>query len=155
MPSSCWGGGVSERCVQSPGVFVFRSHLFRMPGKTILGVVPEKLFTTCEKNTTLLRHKSPSYNMYHEFLSSIFYFFLFLFLLCCFSLSFSFQVRRGVVPPCPPEYTRKVYGSGPRFMNQDDETDSEPELVIPSRGNRDKSPEVCACVLLVCIDRAN
>ncbi|CAM9698083.1 unnamed protein product, partial [Ectocarpus sp. 12 AP-2014] len=52
------------------------------------------------------------------------------------------EVRRGVVPPCPPEYTRKVYGSGPRFMNQDDETDSEPELVIPSRGNRDRSPEV-------------
>ncbi|CAN0251741.1 unnamed protein product, partial [Hapterophycus canaliculatus] len=53
------------------------------------------------------------------------------------------EVRRGVVPPCPASYTRKVYGSGPRFMNQDDETDSEPELVIPSRGTaRDRSPEV-------------
>eukprot|EP00752_Nemacystus_decipiens_P002902 g2700.t1 len=51
------------------------------------------------------------------------------------------EVRRGVVPPCPESYTRKVYGSGPRFMNQDDDTDSEPELIIPSRGNRERSPE--------------
>eukprot|EP00903_Cladosiphon_okamuranus_P007768 g7523.t1 len=51
------------------------------------------------------------------------------------------EVRRGVVPPCPESYTRKVYGSGPRFMNQDDESDSEPELIIPSRGNRERSPE--------------
>ena len=53
-----------------------------------------------------------------------------------------FQVRRGVVPPCPESYTRKVYGSGPRFMNQDDDSDSEPELIIPSRGNRERSPVV-------------
>ncbi|CAM9146287.1 unnamed protein product, partial [Pylaiella littoralis] len=51
------------------------------------------------------------------------------------------EVKRGVVPPCPASYTRKVYGSGPRFMNQDDDSDSEPELLIPSRGTRDKSPD--------------
>lgn len=44
------------------------------------------------------------------------------------------QVKRGVVPPCPPHYNRKIYGSGPRFMSQDEGTDSEPELTADAMG---------------------
>lgn len=49
------------------------------------------------------------------------------------------QVKRGVVPPCPASYSRKIYGSGPRFMSQDDGSDSEPELVVQPRGHWDKA----------------
>lgn len=48
------------------------------------------------------------------------------------------QVKRGVVPPCPGPYSRKIYGSGPRFMSQDDGSDSEPELVVQPRGQWEK-----------------
>lgn len=43
-----------------------------------------------------------------------------------------------MVPPCPQHYSRKIYGSGPRFMSQDDGSDSEPELVVQPRGHWDK-----------------
>lgn len=49
------------------------------------------------------------------------------------------QVKRGVVPPCPASYSRKIYGSGPRFMSQDDGSDSEPELVVQSKGHWEKN----------------
>lgn len=49
------------------------------------------------------------------------------------------QVKRGVVPPCPPCYARKIYGSGPRFMSQDEVSDSEPELVVQARGHWEKN----------------
>lgn len=49
------------------------------------------------------------------------------------------QVKRGVVPPCPPCYSRKIYGSGPRFMSQEEGSDSEPELVVQPRGHWEKS----------------
>ncbi|CAN0366480.1 unnamed protein product, partial [Ectocarpus sp. 12 AP-2014] len=49
------------------------------------------------------------------------------------------EVKRGVVPPCPPCYSRKIYGSGPRFMSQEEGSDSEPELVVQARGHWEKS----------------
>eukprot|EP00903_Cladosiphon_okamuranus_P006531 g6382.t1 len=49
------------------------------------------------------------------------------------------EVKRGVVPPCPPCYSRKIYGSGPRFMSQDEGSDSEPELVVQARGHWEKN----------------
>eukprot|EP00752_Nemacystus_decipiens_P003975 g3640.t2 len=49
------------------------------------------------------------------------------------------EVKRGVVPPCPPCYSRKIYGSGPRFMSQDEGSDSEPELVVQARGHWEKT----------------
>ncbi|CAM9325724.1 unnamed protein product, partial [Choristocarpus tenellus] len=44
------------------------------------------------------------------------------------------EVKRGVVPPCPPHYSRKIYGSGPRFTHGDDGSGSEPELTPSPRG---------------------
>ncbi|CAM9327837.1 unnamed protein product, partial [Discosporangium mesarthrocarpum] len=44
------------------------------------------------------------------------------------------EVKRGVVPPCPAHYSRKIYGSGPRFTNGDDGSGSEPELTPSPRG---------------------
>lgn len=43
------------------------------------------------------------------------------------------------MPPCPPCYSRKIYGSGPRFMSQEEGSDSEPELVVQARGHWEKS----------------
>ncbi|KAG5177877.1 HSF-type DNA-binding-domain-containing protein, partial [Tribonema minus] len=42
------------------------------------------------------------------------------------------HVKRGYMPPCPPEYEKKIYGSGAR--GEDSEADSDPELIPPPRG---------------------
>jgi hypothetical protein len=51
------------------------------------------------------------------------------------------QVRRGHMPPCPPEYEKKIYGSGSRA---EDGSDSEPELGPPVRNSSAPAPSQSA-----------
>jgi hypothetical protein len=58
------------------------------------------------------------------------------------------QVKRGVVPACPPYYERKIYGCGARPGGSEDSSDSEPEMTpLPRNSSQNSERQRSAAAL--------